>query len=394
MIILPVDGEHAASCLDGSPYAFYIIPGNPKFFSIGLHGGGWCYDEADCAARAQTQLGSSKQWNLTSCFHPPAFSCNGLPDDCTKVFLPYCDGSSFTSFRGKPWPINKPNPQNMTQLSFRGVNNLERTLDKLVADWGLGKASDVILSGGSAGGLSTYLHLDRVASRVPHAAVVGAPVAGYFTDQPPLGSMWRNRFANGDHPAARPMTSWPAQMQYAYTMYNSSGSLSKQCQSHYAPTGDEWKCFIAPYAQQFIVTPFFAIQSRFDEWQMGPGEGGIPCVTNQAFAPPYKRSGEWVCNATERAMIRAWGANTLKQFQPVLGSKKNGCFLVSCIQHGINAFIDGKVGNDSITQALTAWRTKTADNSRAGGYHFVDECGPHANGDEPCNPSKFCAPFN
>ena len=53
MIMLPVEGAHAASCLDGSPYAFYIIPGNPKFFSIGLHGGGWCYDEADCAARAQ-----------------------------------------------------------------------------------------------------------------------------------------------------------------------------------------------------------------------------------------------------------------------------------------------------------------------------------------------------
>jgi hypothetical protein len=90
-------------------------------------------------------------------------------------------------------------------------------------------------------------------------------------------------------------------------------------------------------------------------------------------------------------MIRTWGKNTLAQFQPVLESSKHGCFLVSCIQHGINALIAGKVGNDSITQALTAWRTKSTDNSRAGGYHFVDECGPH--GDEPCNPGGFCAPF-
>jgi hypothetical protein len=89
MIVLPVEGDHAASCLDGSPFAFYIIPGNQKFFHIGIHGGGWCYDEADCAARAQTQLGSSREWNLTSCFHPPAFSCSGLPDGCTMVFLPY-----------------------------------------------------------------------------------------------------------------------------------------------------------------------------------------------------------------------------------------------------------------------------------------------------------------
>jgi len=49
-------------------------------------------------------------------------------------------------------------------------------------------------------------------------------------------------------------------------------------------------------SQAFIKTPFFVIQSRFDEWQMGPGEGGIPCVTNQAFTPPYKHSGQWICN--------------------------------------------------------------------------------------------------
>ena len=40
MIMLPVGGDQAASCLDGSPYAFYIVPGNPKFFNIGIHGGG------------------------------------------------------------------------------------------------------------------------------------------------------------------------------------------------------------------------------------------------------------------------------------------------------------------------------------------------------------------
>eukprot|EP00039_Didymoeca_costata_P017235 m.317550 g.317550 ORF g.317550 m.317550 type:complete len:116 (-) comp16509_c1_seq7:24-371(-) len=37
-------------------------------------------------------------------------------------------------------------------------------------------------SGGSAGGLSTYLHLDRLSTLLPKAQVYGAPNAGYFLD--------------------------------------------------------------------------------------------------------------------------------------------------------------------------------------------------------------------
>ena len=113
-----------AGCLDGSPYAFYIIPGSTAEFTIGIHGGGWCYTEEDCLERASTELGSSKNWNLTECFHPPAFSCFGLGDNCTRVFMPYCDGSSFTSHRDDRWPV----PNSSDTLLFRGKMNLERTL--------------------------------------------------------------------------------------------------------------------------------------------------------------------------------------------------------------------------------------------------------------------------
>jgi len=128
--------------------------------------------------------------------------------------LPYSlsDGSSFSSYRQAPWKV-KPNALNTTQLVFRGVSNLDRTLDALIKNYGLGEATDVILSGGSAGGLSTFLHLDRVAARLPDAKVVGAPVAGYFTDQKPVGADWINRYGP-DEPPVRPLTSWPAQMQY------------------------------------------------------------------------------------------------------------------------------------------------------------------------------------
>jgi len=52
-----------AVCLDGSPGMFYFAPArdapNPNNWEIYFQGGGWCYDKADCAARAYGNLGSS-----------------------------------------------------------------------------------------------------------------------------------------------------------------------------------------------------------------------------------------------------------------------------------------------------------------------------------------------
>ena len=163
-----------------SRYAFYIVPGSSDSFSIGIHGGGWCYDEIDCLERSKNALGTSTLWNDSYCYGSPAFNCYGM-ENCTMVFLPYCDGSSFTSYREEVHPV----PNSTENLHFRGRLNLIRTLDILLRDYGLGNAKDVVLAGGSAGGLSTYLGLDYVAERLPKANVVGMPVAGYFLDHAP-----------------------------------------------------------------------------------------------------------------------------------------------------------------------------------------------------------------
>lgn len=114
---------------------------------------------------------------------------------------------------------------------------------------------------------------------------------------------------------------------------------------------------MAPYAQAFITTPFFAVQSRFDEFQIGPGIAHVPCELGQAYAPPYRTDPAHVCNATEQDYIVTYGAEMLKQFQPVVNSPIHGCCLVSCIQHGVNAKIDGNI---SCNEAFSAWRTKSA----------------------------------
>eukprot|EP01045_Picozoa_sp_COSAG04_P028077 COSAG04_NODE_4268_length_2197_cov_1.835558_1_plen_206_part_00 len=146
-------------------------PGNSSDWSVSTNGGGWCLTEELCRTRAATALGSSKGYNVSGAWGPPprnlnggpaAYTCQGLDPNCTRVFLPYCDGSCFASQRPAPWPVNGSN----TTLHFRGLASLERTFDVLEARFGLAKAQRLVLQGGSAGGLSTYLHLDRVAARL------------------------------------------------------------------------------------------------------------------------------------------------------------------------------------------------------------------------------------
>ena len=136
-IKLPIDDD--ARCLDGSPYAFYVRPGDPTKWQIAIHGGGWCFNEVDCALRAKMWLGSSKTWTISNAGNgPPGLGCSEvLGNNCTRVFLPYCDGSSFTSFRQAPWPARDGSNQT---LFFRGARNLDRVIDRLLLRHGLGHA--------------------------------------------------------------------------------------------------------------------------------------------------------------------------------------------------------------------------------------------------------------
>merc|ERR1712129_303646 len=118
----------------------------------------------------------------------------------------YADGASFSGYRASPWPVpSKPGKS----LYFRGIKNFDDTLDWAFAH-GLSEATEFVLTGGSAGGLSTFLHADRVAGRLhkeaPNCSFVrAAPVVGYFLDHD-----------NYAHSASN-YTAW---MKYIYHMQN------------------------------------------------------------------------------------------------------------------------------------------------------------------------------
>jgi hypothetical protein len=81
------------------------------------------------------------------------------------VFIGYCDGSSFS---GQVEGTHQG-------LHYRGRANLDAVIDSLIADAGLEKASDVVFTGGSAGGLTTYLQVDHVAERLSQVSPGATP---------------------------------------------------------------------------------------------------------------------------------------------------------------------------------------------------------------------------
>ena len=124
---------------------------------------------------------------------------------------------------------------------------------------GLKGATELVVTGGSAGGLSTFLHADRIAARVhavnPTVRVTAAPVVGFFLDHP-----------NHNHTAEN-YTAW---MAYIYGMQNltfgGDGGLMPECRVAFPDT--PYYCFMAPHMQQFVKTPYFMFNSKYDWWQV------------------------------------------------------------------------------------------------------------------------------
>lgn len=166
--------------MDGSLAKYYFREGydsGKDNYIIFFQGGGWCYGLEDCYSRSLTGLGTSR-------FFQPTIEKNGLlntsssmsPDfyNWNVLFLPYCDGTSFSG--------NNTANYNDTTLYFSGFQILISTLYEGVKYHNLSSANKVLVTGGSAGGLATFLHLDFIETYLKqynnNVQVFGASDAG------------------------------------------------------------------------------------------------------------------------------------------------------------------------------------------------------------------------
>jgi hypothetical protein len=178
-------------CLDGTPGVFYMRngtgSGRHKYY-IHYQGGGWCESPSDCAGRSRTHLGSSRGYeagHLTGRIQNHGRGCpsggyfstlegtNPLMWNWNVVYLFYCGGGSWTGSRSSPYRGDSHTP-----LHFHGKQIRSGVQSMLMQRLGLDRATDVVVSGASAGALAVYLTVDLWCDAVRATSPGATCVAG------------------------------------------------------------------------------------------------------------------------------------------------------------------------------------------------------------------------
>jgi len=306
-----------AKCLGGGPpaYNFRLNPNSDKWILF-LEGGGWCYGPdfnstvASCRGRASTAFTTSA---------PAADGYGGVlssnpainPDFHTwnAVFIRYCDGASFGGARTDPVPGDASHPG---EIWLRGKNVFTAVIADLIASRGMDAATEVILSGGSAGGLAVFYNLDHLATLLPPTTrLTGFPDAGFFLDGEDMRSGargYRELFRSAD----------------AVWNVTGGGGTNAACLASYRASGEQWRCLMAPYLAPFVATPMFVMNSAYDAWQL-TNILGAECVAEQS------------CDAAANASVQAYRDQFVAAVANVTAGKPgNGVYVDSCYVHEQN----------------------------------------------------------
>ena len=338
-----------AACLDGTPGAYYHLPGSgtgANKWYIHHQGGGWCESIEDCFSRSKGNLGSSKaypaQAGLGGGYFDTDSKVNPMMYNWNHVFMRYCDGGSFSG--------NNETTQeyNGTTLHWRGSRIRESFQEDLFAKRGLDTATDVVISGCSAGGLATYLHTDQWCDAIKTksgAKCVGLPDSGFFLDyQDPTQKCTPNSAVSAtdllgvtvpgsatDLLGVTIPGDYHCGLKWTYTIQNASSGVNQDCIKAHTSDNTQYECMFAEHSSEHIHTPLFAMQSQYDSWQ----------------------TGHVLFNSNP---VQEMGNNITSRIQSMLMKNNNesGAFLDSC-HHHCGAWNSIQIDGDLVSGAIQKW---------------------------------------
>uniref|UniRef100_A0A3Q7HSX1 Pectin acetylesterase n=1 Tax=Solanum lycopersicum TaxID=4081 RepID=A0A3Q7HSX1_SOLLC len=319
--ILQTAVAKGAVCLDGSPPAYHLDRGSgtgENNWVILIEGGGWCQNVAQClmrkngkydgsSAKMENQVYFSGMLSNEQKFNPDFYNWN-------RVFVRYCDGGSFTG------DIEAIDPG--TGLHYRGARIFKAIMEELLAQ-GMNKSENAILSGCSAGGLTTILHCDNFRILLPNSVKVKCfSDAGYFVNIEDIsGELFIQQF------------------------YKDVVTLH---------------CFFPQNVAQQIQTPLFIINAAYDNWQ----------VRNILAPPGTDPKGAWkscganikTCTADQLKVLQGFRLDFLKALEGLGSSSTRGYYINSCFAHcqtqkqatwfGLNS---PRLLNKTIAEAVGDW---------------------------------------
>ena len=356
--------ETGAKCLDGTNYKFYFTPGQGDGVDkwvFYFQGAAFCgADGTDvlesCLFRLTTQYGTSNStyWgdNGTNSTAPAAYGWFSSMKEYNPYFWNYnkmelisCDGSNFQG------SLDEPLVYNGTKMWFRGFNNVMATLEYLDENYGLLRASEVIIGGGSSGGAAAVIWSSYLQDYFSKSTkLIGLSDAGLFVDT-------YSKY-NGCH-----LYRYFMQNLVVSLSLNSSNSSKLYRRCKYRDT-DLWKCMMPQYVYDTIDIPMFFFNCEHDFKQLTNGQA-MGCIFNGDGGLTY-------CNDTDRAII----AYVREYFLSIaLEMKKNkpqwGFWLRTCFEHTLH-FTWAWYGNEF---NVFSAETQKSSNGKDAYYSWYDNLG-------------------
>ncbi|GAB4857960.1 Pectin acetylesterase 8 [Ancistrocladus abbreviatus] len=228
--------------------------------------------------------------------HPDFYNWN-------RVKIRYCDGASFT---GDMQAINP-----VTKLHFRGARIWRAVIEDLLAK-GMRRAKNAILSGCSAGGLTSILHCDSFRALLSMGTKVKClSDAGYFINVKDVsGAQHIEQYFN-----------------QIVELHGSAKNLPASCTSIMKPH----LCFFPQYTAPQIHTPLFILNAAYDSWQ-------IKNILAPVAADPH---GYWSdckldinnCSPTQLRIMQEFRLEFLAAIKRLGRSPSGGMFINSCYAH-------------------------------------------------------------
>jgi len=261
-------------------------------------------------------------WASTTGYFSADPTVNPLMYNWSMIYLPYCDGGSQTGNLAAPVTVGAQT------IYYRGKRILDAMQAALLgnATVGLSAATDVVVSGCSAGGLSTFLHTDSWRAALPSATLVGMPDSGFFL-----------RYNATAHNPTIPL-SYEDLMRWVYARMNASAfDFAPACAA--VNGADPARCIFAEGVSPTLAAPFFPLQSEYDSWQVG----------NDLDVKP-----------TDNAAIQTYGDDLVKRYTRDLVGNPAGVphagTVDSCFHHcGSAAWNSYSFGSLTQATAFGAW---------------------------------------
>jgi len=364
--------ERGSYCLDGSQPGIYFEPADTKAdpsaatkWVLAFPGGGWCKNEEECIKRSKFPMAARPSISNSYAIFGNSQVRGSDPSESpfsnyNHAVLWYCDGGIFGGDRDEP--LSAPDPADKTKnvtLYFRGRRILEHMLDTLQKpEFGLSTATEVLLSGGSTGGLATYMHADFVGARLPKSVTKfkAVPAAGWFGSLP----AWMK------HGTAQ----YLEEMQNVFELHGLDGAGPKWCYKS-LPDKDRWQCTLADKAYRYSQTPMFVLQA-LDTFLAVQNETSTS-LSLRNFVCAGQHLSEDRCTQDDTSRLSA----VLDGFVSTLNSTQKfsrpgeGGFLSSCNEHSIYenpAFFKFTDGGVTMAEAVYHWWN--ADSSEKADWHL------------------------